>query len=833
MSPGPDFEGQGGITAVLGPTNTGKTHRAVERMLRFRTGMIGLPLRLLAREIYDRVALRVGSEQVALVTGEEKIVPPQARYWVCTVEAMPLDRPVAFLAVDEVQLAAHRERGHVFTDRLLNARGLRETWFLGAETIGPLLEDLVPTARFETHPRFSRLSHAGFRKLDALPPRSAVVAFALDEVYALAERLKARHGGTAVVLGALAPRTRNAQVELFQQGEVQYMVATDAIGMGLNLDLDHVALASVAKFDGQETRPLEAAELAQVAGRAGRYRRDGTFGTTGDLGALPEELSLAVEEHRFPALRHLWYRNSELDFRSPAALRDSLRAEPRRGGLRRVRDAEDERSLEALLRREDVLARARGAARVALLWDVCRIPDYRKQLFQDHYALLADLYLQLSGPSGLLDEAWVDARLRRLDRITGEIDALMTRIAFVRTWTYVAFQGSWLADPRPWQERTRAIEDRLSDALHQRLARRFVDRRALWLLRPSAPGDLPPVSLDADGGLSAGEHPLGRLEGLRFIPEGGLAGFRGQAAWRAVRRAVQDLLERRVRDLETAEDEALEVDRHGFLTWEGARLGCLEAGEELLAPKVQVLQQELGTAEQRERVRRRLEGWVRGQRDGLLEPLRRPFAADLGPAGRALVYRLEQALGLVSVEVLRGLPGQLSDRERRLLARLDVRLGTRNVYVAGMLAPRWLRWRAVLACVAARHLPLPPLDWLGEPSVPRPAGLPEALAAACGYTPLGERLVRVDTLEDFAFRLRRAARSGPFAVPDEVAATLGCAPAEADRLALALGFEGEEGEDGRIALRAPAREGWGSGTRHRFGGGRCGPATGRTASRRS
>ncbi|MFH1468540.1 MAG: hypothetical protein ABIO70_29390, partial [Pseudomonadota bacterium] len=458
-------------------------------------------------------------------------------------------------------------------------------------------------------------------------------------------------------------------------------------------------------------------------------------------------------------------------------------------GLRRVRDAEDERSLEALLRREDVLVRARGPARVALLWDTCRIPDYRKQLFQDHYALLADLYLQLSGPAGLLDEDWVDGRLRRLDRVTGEIDALMTRIAFVRTWTYVAFQGRWLQDPRHWQERTRAIEDRLSDALHQRLARRFVDRRALWLLRPNAPEDLPPVVLDPDGGLRAGEHPLGRLEGLRYLPEGDMAALRGQAVWRAVRRAVEDLLARRVQELEAAEDEALEVDVHGMITWEGARLGRLEAGEGMLSPRVQVLQQELGTAAQRERVRRRLEGWVSAQRDGLLEPLRRPWANDLGPAGRALIYRLEQATGALSAGVLRELPCPLSERERRLLARLDVRLGKLHVYVAGMLAPRWLRWRALLACVAARRLPLPPLEWLGEPSVARPADWPEDLTLACGYARLGERLVRVDALEDFAYLLRKGTRSGAFVVPEEVAGALGCTPAEVERLALALGYD--------------------------------------------
>ncbi len=789
-----DFTGPGGITAILGPTNTGKTHRAVERMLQFGTGMIGLPLRLLAREVHDRVVARVGADRVALITGEEKRIPPGARYWVCTVESMPVDKPVAFLAVDEVQLAAHPERGHIFTSRLLEARGVRETWFLGAETIAPLLQQLVPTARIESFPRFSSLRYTGRKKLTALPPRSAVVAFTVADVYALAERLKARHGGTAVVLGALSPRTRNAQVDMYQQGEVQYMVATDAIGMGLNLDLNHVALSARHKFDGREVRPLEAAELAQVAGRAGRYRRDGSFGTTGELESLPDELVLAMEQHRFLSLRSLWYRNTDLDYRTVDTLRDSLRLEPRSRFLRRVRDAEDERSLEALLRRDAVLRRARGEHAVRLLWQVCRIPDYRKLLFQDHYALLEEIYAQLVGEEAL-SEDWVAERLRRLDRVQGEIESLMGRIAFVRTWTYVAYQGAWLRDPEHWQGRARAIEDRLSDALHERLARRFVDRRTVVLLRSERGGAQPAVRLDEDGELWADGHALGHLEGLRFVPVGELVGLHGQTAWKAVRRALEDLMVQRVDALEAAPFPDFEVDEQGMLCWQGARLGRLEPGPHPLEPRVRASQQELIGGGERVRVRRRLERWCRELARELLAPLHRPDAQRLGDRGRAIVYALERGLGITPAT---GLPVRDLDRgERRALARLDVRLGTEHLYVSSMLEPRWVGLRGALWCVHHGALPVPGFGWAGEPSLPRPADLPEQLALVLGYALLGRRLLRVDLLEELAFRLRRLAREGSFAAPEPLCAAFACEPRELDGMVEALGYPVLRSENGR------------------------------------
>jgi ATP-dependent RNA helicase SUPV3L1/SUV3 len=799
-----ELTGPGGITALLGPTNTGKTHRAVERMLQFGTGMIGLPLRLLAREVHDRVAARVGRDRVALVTGEEKRIPPGARYWVCTVESMPVDKPVAFMAVDEVQLAAHPDRGHIFTSRILDARGMRETWFLGSETIAPLLQCLVPTAQFESFPRFSSLRYSGRRKLTALPPRSAVVAYTVADVYALAERLKARHGGTAVVLGALSPRTRNAQVDMYQQGEVQYMVATDAIGMGLNLDLNHVALSARYKFDGREVRPLEAAELAQVAGRAGRYRRDGTFGTTADLDGLPDDLVMAMEQHRFPPLRHLWYRNTDLDYRTVDTLRESLRAEPRQRFLRRVRRAEDERSLDALLRRDAVLKRARGERAVRLLWQVCRIPDYRKLLYQDHYALLEEIYAQLVGDE-VLGEDWVADRLRRLDRVQGEIESLMGRIAFVRTWTYVAYQGAWLRDPEHWQGQARAIEDRLSDALHERLARRFVDRRTILLLKPDQGRTLPAVRLDDDGELWAGEHALGHLEGLRFVPVGELVGLHGQTAYKAVRRALEGLMVQRVGALEAAPFAAFELDHEGMLCWEGARLGRLQPGPGPLEPKVRALQQELITGEQRVRVRRRLERWCRELSKELLDPLRRPDASKLGDRGRAIVYALERGLGVAPAA---DLPvRELDRRERRALARLDVRLGTEHLFVSSLLGPRWLRLRGALWCVHAEALPMPELSWAGEPSLDCPQGFPVGLALVLGYARLGRRLLRVDLLEELAFRLRRQARDGAFCAPDELCEPLGCTPGQLDAMIEAMGYaaRGRAGERPRFGPKGRTR----------------------------
>ncbi|HET9314781.1 MAG TPA: helicase-related protein, partial [Vicinamibacteria bacterium] len=505
------------VIALLGPTNTGKTHHALERLLEHRSGMIGFPLRLLARENYDRVVARVGADAVALVTGEERVVPPKARYFLCTVEAMPVSRPVAFLALDEVQLGADPERGHVFTDRLLHARGLEETMFLGADTARPLIRRLVPDAAFIARPRLSTLRYVEPKKLDRLPRRSAVVVFSVADVYAVAERLRRHGGGAAVVFGALSPRTRNAQVALYQAGEVDHLVATDAIGMGLNLDIEHVTFTGLVKHDGRGPRPLTPAEVAQIAGRAGRHVRDGTFGAAAEMGPFPPDLVEAIESHRFRPLERFFWRKSDLDFSSFEALGSSLSAAPRSDALLRPAPADDQRALETLAADRDIRALARSPEHLRLLWEVCQVPDFRNVLTDAHTWLLGRIFRHLRGPAGRLPADWVASQVRAVDRTDGPTDALLTRLAAIRTWTYLAHRDGWLADAAHWQEHARLVEDRLSDALHERLTEQFVDRRGAIVSREE-PGALV-TSVSDSGDVVVQGLRVGRLEGFRFAPD--------------------------------------------------------------------------------------------------------------------------------------------------------------------------------------------------------------------------------------------------------------------------------------------------------------------------
>ena len=505
-----------GVTAVLGPTNTGKTHYAVERMLGHQTGVIGFPLRLLAREVYDRVCAMRGPGQVALITGEEKIVPADARYYLCTVESMPLDWGADFLAVDEIQLCADPERGHVFTNRLLSARGRRETLFLGSTSMRERIAALLPGARFQNRERLSTLSYAGSKKLSRMPTRSAIVAFSVDNVYAIAELIRRQKGGAAVVMGALSPRTRNAQVALYQEGDVDYLVATDAIGMGLNLDVRHVAFAGLAKFDGRRHRRLNAGELAQVAGRAGRHMNDGTFGVTGEAPPLDQDLIDAIEEHRFGGVGRLQWRNAVLEHATPEHLLASLEREPGSEHLARAREADDVATLRSLIRDETLRARASSRSAVKLLWDVCQVPDFRKTTPTEHAALLSQLFRYLTDDPGVAPEDWIAGHCARLDRVEGDIDALSKRLAYIRTWTYVANRARWLEDPAHWRERTRDIEDRLSDALHERLTQTFVDRRTSVLAKRLKQKESLVAIVDEKGAVSVEGEFVGRLEGFRF-----------------------------------------------------------------------------------------------------------------------------------------------------------------------------------------------------------------------------------------------------------------------------------------------------------------------------
>src|SRR5437016_10218581 len=525
-----------GVTAVLGPTNTGKTHLAIERMLAHSSGIIGLPLRLLAREVSNKVADTVGTEAVALVTGEEKIKPANPRFWVSTVEAMPRDLDVSFLAVDEVQLGADLERGHVFTDRMLHRRGREETLVLGAATMRPLVERMLPGANVVSRPRLSLLAYTGEKKITRLPRRSAIVAFSSEEVYAIAELIRRQRGGAAVVLGARWPRTRNAQVELYQAGEVDYLVATDAIGMGLNLDVDHVAFASDRKFDGYQFRRLNPAELAQIAGRAGRATRDGTFGTTGRCLPFETELAQALESHSFEPVKVLQWRNTALDFTSVGALQASLAETPKEQGLTRAPVAEDILVLEHAVRDDDVRALATTPEAIARLWEVCQVPDYRKISPATHAELVMTLYGFLMREKTIPID-WFARQINEADHTDGDIDTLSNRIAHIRTWTFAANRPDWLADPEHWQEVTRAVEDKLSDALHERLTERFVDRRTSVLQRRLRESTGLDTTISKTGEVVVEGHAIGRLDGFMFTPDASAAGSDAKALAGAAQKA--------------------------------------------------------------------------------------------------------------------------------------------------------------------------------------------------------------------------------------------------------------------------------------------------------
>jgi ATP-dependent RNA helicase SUPV3L1/SUV3 len=779
------------LVAVLGPTNTGKTHLAVERMLGHASGMIGLPLRLLAREIYDRVVGARGPRAVALITGEEKIAPPRAHYFVCTVEAMPLGRDVEFLAVDEIQLAADPERGHVFTDRLLHARGRYETMLLGAATMAPLIRALTPDARIVTRERFSALSYAGARKVSRLPPRSAVVAFAADEVYAIAELIRRQRGGAAVVMGMLSPRTRNAQVALYQSGEVDFLVATDAIGMGLNMDVDHVAFAGLRKFDGRRARRLHAHEVGQIAGRAGRYRRDGTFGVTGRCEPMAEDLVGAVEDHRFEPVASAQWRNRELDFQSLGALLGSLSAPPARSGLKASQDALDEKTLRLVA--EDGAARSRCAARPNLirLWDACQTPDFRKTTFEDHVRLVRDLFDHLSLGARRVPDDWMAGQWRPLDRVDGEIDALSTRLAGVRTLAYIANRPDWLADPDHWREATLRLEDRLSDALHEKLMARFVDARTSALIRGLGRQDELLAGVAADGTVTVEGHLVGKLEGLRFEAAAGAGALARRALRAAAQRAVAPQVARRLGVLAAEPDESFALGSDGVVLWRGEAAGRL-ANDQPFNPRVS-LYGDLGHPAARARAARRLEAFVAaeaGRRLSGLEQLGEAVTSgSLKGLARGLAYRLIEAGGAIARGGMELDLAALSKAERRALRSLGVRIGAFSLCLPAQLAPDA---RALAGAFAALVDPDWPAFAPGPTSPPRRLADPAPPARALGLRGLvavGEWAVPVESLERLDAILRGRARQGEgWVLSPGALAQLGWSEIEAGAILPGLGF---------------------------------------------
>ncbi|NUO50262.1 MAG: helicase [Polyangiaceae bacterium] len=715
-------------------------------MLEHPTGMIGLPLRLLAREVYDRITTEAGEARVALVTGEEKRIPANARYFVATVEAMPLDRSVDFLAVDEVQLAAHPERGHVFTERVLSARGRSETWLLGSPSMQTALSKLIPGATTSQRPRLSTLRYAGPATLSNLPRRSAVVAFSWNRVYELAERLREKRGGAAIVLGALSPRTRNAQVAMYQAGEVDHVVATDAIGMGLNLDLSHVAFADLRKFDGREVRDLDIGEMAQIAGRAGRYVRDGTFGTLAPLGPLSDRVVRALEKHDVPRVERLFWRSGALDTSSLDALLESLRAPSPDPLLRRVDAPDDERALLALAARRDVRDRATTEDRVRLLWEVCALPDYKKLLFEDHIEVLARLYLDLTGPRARIDPDWTSRELSRIARPAEDIDTLMFRLAEVRLFAYAANQPGWTDERAGIGERTRAIEDALSDRLHELLVARFVT-----IKKRTSVAKVPRAEPS---------NPFAALERLREKVGGSDVDDVGSST-------------KRIESIVEATHDRFRVDRSGAIACDGSAVGRFKPGKTLDAPEVQVtLDVEAGA---RLRVSRRLLAFSRDLAAELGGELR--DLEGLSPSGRGVAHVIARGLGTALVAPLGVQLSSLSDEERAIFTRAGVVLGRVVLYVPRLVKPHMIERRVALAA-AFFHVEI---KWPTgrEVSVARRTSVSDDAYLAVGYVPIEGIAIRADVLERVLGKLKGLEEPPQ---PAALASWLGCRPADAARV---------------------------------------------------
>lgn len=800
------------IKAVLGPTNTGKTHLAVERMLGHASGMIGLPLRLLAREIYDRIVLSQGLPHVALITGEEKIVPKNARYYVCTVESMPIEKSFEFIAVDEVQLAADFDRGHVFTDRLLRARGRQETMLLGSETIRPLLQKLIPDVEFITRPRFSDLIYVEPKKLSRLPRRSALITFSVANVYAYAEMIRRAKGGVAVVMGALSPRTRNAQVALYQNGDVDHVVATDAIGMGLNMDIDHVSFASASKFDGRQLRELLPSEIAQIAGRAGRYLNNGTFGclTEGadyETGFDPE-MVYAVENHQFAPLTVLQWRNTFLDFTRADTVIRSLNQIPGRFGLTRVLEKLDMNTFKMLSERNDIKSKLGGPAAVKLLWEVCQIPDFRQISDDEHAKLCAHVFRQISADNGQIRKSWMEEMIKSLNKTDGDIDTLSARIAHVRTLTYIANRSGWCEEQKYWQETTRDIEDKLSDALHERLTQRFVNRRTSVLMRELRQKGKLMANIETDGNVYVEDHFIGTIEGFHFKEDEGAYGEDSKILRNAASKVLSEEIRKRAEEFDTAEDCEISLIFGDPLTrstinWRGVAVGRVVKGTSILEPKAVTIPTPVLQGDALNMVQAKLDRWLKDHIAEILTPLFALQEAVNGAKdeeGNERITGMARGIAFQMVEKLGTIPRRLIakdfkevDREGRFqIKKLGVWLGATSLYIPTLLKPAPAQLRLFLWALYNDQDRLPSIPPAGLCTIKVDQKASRTFYEVSGYRVVGKNAVRLDMLERLANSAREISMKGPFEMNADLMSLVGTSGDDFIEIMSYLGYTTKE-----------------------------------------
>ena len=810
------------VKALLGPTNTGKTYYAMERMLSHSSGIIGFPLRLLARENYDKAVSEVGKSKVALVTGEEKIIPPNAKYFCCTVESMPLERSFCFVAIDEIQLAADPDRGHIFTDRILNTRGTEETVLLGAETIRPILQKILPNCSIEIRPRLSILSYVGVKKLTRLKPRSAIVAFSIPEVYKIAELIRTKKGGAAIVMGALSPRTRNAQVNLYQNGQVDYLIATDAIGMGLNMDIDHVAFASDTKFDGKIPRYLNPPEIAQIAGRAGRHSRNGSFGVVEDHLKFDEETIEQIENHSFFPLKNIWWRNSELNFDSLKALLNSLEAYPSFNFMRRKVGALDALCLNHLSEISSIKNKINNKEALILLWDVCQIPDFSNSLSGVHFSLIEKTF-ELLLANGKLDNEWIKSQLNRLNRFDGEIDTLLNRISNIRTWTFITNRQKWIDESEYWQNEAKTIEDKLSDELHNRLTQRFVDKRIVILNKTLKEHSNLEALIRLDGKVIVEGEEVGLLKGFEFIPSLS-KGEKAGPILSAARKILPKEIERRVRELLMSDNAAFKFDEDASILWQNNKVAKLANGETLYSPKIIITNSEFLSDEQIKQIEIRVNEAVEGNIENILSEainLKNPvlnfdqqkseseknhnvslttnddekrLSESISGKALGIAYQVYEGLGSAQINNLSMSTVNLSEVDKRNLARLGLRLGVETIYLPNLLKPAAIKLRALLWSVHNQDFPKDAFPPDGRVSITILPNVKKEFYRALGFVPLGNLALRADIAERLCALIRIEARNGQFRINETMLSIAGATKIQMEEILYDLGYSkcGEE-----------------------------------------
>ena len=795
--------GQPRVTAVLGPTNTGKTHYAIERMLAHRSGVIGLPLRLLAREVYDRIVALRGPSVVALVTGEERIVPDRAQYWVCTVEAMPEGMGADFVGIDEIQLCADPERGHVFTQRLLKARGLHETLFMGSDTMRSAIAAMEPRAQFMKRERFSELSYTGSKKISRLKPRSAIVGFSVENVYAIAELIRRQKGGCAVVMGALSPRTRNAQVEMYQNGDVDYLVATDAIGMGLNLDINHVAFSALEKFDGRRMRPLHPNELAQIAGRAGRYMQPGSFGVTGEARALDDQVVQAILQSKFRPVSKLQWRNDRLEFGSIDRLIRSLEQRTDDEWLIRARDADDVVALKSLREAAEVTARVSTPQDVTLLWDVCRIPDFRGISSGEHAGMLEVIFGYLHD-KGRVPRDYMARQIARIDRSDGDIDTLSKRLAYIRTWTYVAQRKGWVEDESHWRGETRAVEDRLSDALHGALTQRFVDRRTSVLLRRLKQKESLVADVNDKGEVTVEGEMIGRLDGFRFRQDASSSPDEAKTLKQAAVAALAPHFNLRADKFYNAPDTEMDFTEQGGLMWGEMAVGKLVKGPEPLKPGVEPFVDEEAGPDVAEKVKRRLQHFIDRKIAAGFEPMIAMSNDEtLTGLAKGFGFQMVEALGVIQRDQVAADVKELDQDARGALRKHGIRFGQFTIFMPLLLKPAPTRLRLVLWSLQQGLSEFPEAPPPGLVTVPALQDAPAGYYTQAGYRLAGARAIRIDMLERLADQLRSEDSRGGFEAKADMLSITGMTLEQFADLMTGLGYRAEKGEREKVKQVKP------------------------------